>query len=279
MLVNLITFTVTFIVSFITILFTPIIYNAFYNNIFSKQWDILYDSQNKSNKELTEIIIQWIKNIYEDNNKPSMIKIIIITLILNLMYALVLYNNIAIHQLVPYYLHIFGMVIFLSLGTLIMSFFQYQAYKININSLYNFSKDSKKIQFLFLIIKIISIIFILPSIFIFFLFTSSNNEILELIGTLIIYFSPLGSLYFLFNIEINIAYKFMLITPILSIISPMLFFIFIKFIYMKNNKILITFLEELDTTVRKQHTQNKNINLIIVIVLLIYQISIFKIFT
>lgn len=237
----------------ITVIFSPMIYNAFYYQLFEKQWDWLYTFQNKNSQDISKKIIQLITTIYEKNGKPSKIRVFFITLILNFLYALVLYNNFPKYEFVSYSMYVLGILVFISLGTYLMFLFQYEAYKININTLNNFSKNSDYIQFLYFILRILLKLFILPIIVVFLLFIT-NYEILQFIGTLIIYFSPLGAFGFLFNLfdtPIDNSYKYLLLIPSVSIVSPIMFFLCIKFFHSKINNFLMKSIEEIDSFARK----------------------------
>lgn len=265
----------------LTVILTPIMYNAFYYQVIEKQWDWLYTFQNQDSKYISKKIINVITIIYEKNGKPSKKRIFFITLILNFLYGVVLYINFPKYEIVSYSMYVLGMLIFISLGTYLMFFFQYLAYKININTLNNFSKNSNYIEFIYFIFRIVLKIFILPIIVVFILF-STNDEILKFLGTLIIYFSPLGPLGFLFNqfdAAIDNTYKYLLLIPFVSIFSPILFFLCIKLFHNKINRFLIKAIEEIDSFARKslakKRIEPESFDKIIFTLILVYELAFF----
>jgi hypothetical protein len=232
--------------SYMMIITIPVLYSK-YDSVVVDIWYKL-DSLTKDGKEkLKNYSFSVIKNIYEQDNKVSRKKIIIISFLLNSFYAVVMYKSIPLPSFITKEMFFIGLFSFLIGGTLIMSIFEYYAYKINIKTLKRYALlNDKKILFYGiseLIFKIYLFPFLITIILMFI-----DKTILGFIGTYILYFSPLGVLLFMldmFNVSVGND-RFFLILSSISVYAPLIFFILINNFYMITKKIILPLIEFVD---------------------------------
>lgn len=248
-----------------TIFLSAVVYNAFFNRIIFNKLTKLKILKRKREDQVSKISIDFIKMIYEKNKKPSMTRIFFISFIINFVYFLIMYTNIPKHPMISEDLYILGICFFIMFGTIIMTVFEYYAYKINIQIINNFDNNKSYWRLLFsLLYKLF--IFIVTSIIIGMIFYSTNNQaqigsihkIVEFIIVFVVYFSPFGSLMFIFDTfgtHLNNISKYLLIIPTLSIFAPIIFFISMNILY-KKSSLLIKIIENIDSFARYCHRKD-----------------------
>jgi hypothetical protein len=232
--------------TFMMIITIPILYSK-YDSVVVDIWYKLDSLTRDGKRKLKNYSLLVIKNIYEQNNKLSIKKIIIISFLLNSFYAVIMYKSIPLPSFITKELFFTGLFSFLIGGSLVMSIFEYHAYKINIKTLKKYSLlNDKKILF-YGISELIFKIYLFPF-FIIIIFMLIDKTILGFIGTYILYFSPLGVLLFMLDI-FNVSGgndRFFLILSSISIHAPLIFFFFINKFYMVTKKIILPSIEFVD---------------------------------
>jgi len=109
--------TVHFILGLLTMFFTVVVIPPLYkdiDNFYTSIWYKLDQLTTNGKKRIQEYSIQTIKNIYEKNNKISIKKIIVISVLLNFSYGIVLFVN---------NLHQYSTVIHFTIGVIIFFIF------------------------------------------------------------------------------------------------------------------------------------------------------------
>lgn len=239
--------------TYMMIIAIPILYSK-YDSVVVDIWYKL-DSLTKDGKEkLKNYSLSIIKNIYEKNNKLSIKKIIIISFLLNSFYAVIMYKIIPLPIFITKEMFFIGLLSFLIGGTLVMSIFEYYAYKINIKTLKKYTLlHNKKILF-YGIAELIIKIYLFPFLIAIILMIV-NKTTLGFIGTYILYFSPLGVLLFMLDIfDVSAGNdRFFLILSSVSIYAPLIFFIIINNFYTITRKIILPFIEFVDYLTKYIH--------------------------
>jgi len=250
---------ISFIASFTGTIFTilgiPIVYNAFFNRVIFDKWVKLEKFKEIDNYQIKKFAISFIQCVYEKENKTSFIRIFFISSMLNFLYGLILYTNIPKLDYIPNELYIFSMIVFFITGAIIMMFFEYYAYTENIRIINNFLKDNSYFNLSWAMVKLLLKIFV----FLIVIFSIVWSMGYGIMATVILYFSPIGSFCFAFNLfpaEINGIARCFLLLPMISIICPLIFFIFIQLLHSKFTKILTSIIENIDSFARYIHQQN-----------------------
>lgn len=216
------------------------------NSLITYSWYNLDNLKDKDISYINKYSLSVIQKIYETNNVPSMKKIFIISLVLNLLYGVVLYTNIELHIMITPTIRLFGQIFFLTIGTLVVMGFEYYSYKINIKSLKEHIKTNSLKPIFYGLMKIIIFMFIFPLLLSGLIL--SINKFLGLLGVYILYFSPMGSLGFMleiFNKDLGNS-RFFLLLSTLSVFIPIIFLFGIKYFHTIIEKFLLPFIIYID---------------------------------
>ena len=259
--------------AFTMIVTLPMVYKRF-NDFMENTYYDLDKITEKGKHKIRNYSISVIKNLYERNNKPSKKKILIISIVLNLMYAITMYNNFKVPSFISDKMFFLGLLFFLIIGTLIITLFEYFAYRINIKALIEYQKTNNKKFIVKALVKLFLLMYIVPS-FVALLFMVIDSTFLGFIGTIVVYFSPVGVLAFIFNIFENTIGndKYLLLLPMISIFSPIIFFLIMEYFYSSIKRIILPSIEVMEKLARylqgKDSNQNMGIIFICFLVLLI----------
>lgn len=268
----IIALTIAIATSLFTIYGYPLLYKGL-DDFLVDSWFKFDNLTTKGKQKIRNHSLSTIKMIYEINNKPSKKKILLIAIILNSLYAVVMYTNIPLSSFVTTQMSIIGLVFFIIGGTIVMTTFEYFAYKINMNAIKKYIKTNDIKIIRNAIINILFKMYFLPLALA--LLCVSVDDKLGFLSVYILYFSPLGIIGFIFDMFGNNIgnSKYLLLLSSISLFVPILFFITMEFYYSLIKKIIVPtflFLEKISKCLHKDINKvqcSKNMKVLIWLIL------------
>ena len=238
------TILISFFITFMMIVTVPILFKSYDSHI-ENIW-LKLDSLTEEKNKIRQYSLSVIKYVYEENHVPSKKKILIVSIILNSLYGVIMYGKVGVPSFLPNQMFYIGLAFFIIGGSFIMTTFEYYAFKININSIHQYIRTND-IKYIILGLKqIFYRMYLIP--FLIAIFSMLINPILGFFGVYILYFSPLGILFFMLNIfETALGDdRYLLLLSSISIFAPLIFFFLIDYFYLIIRKMILPIIEGLE---------------------------------